>query len=41
MEAKLKEIDGLAKKARQNVVDDLIKGVCTVDPKLHVNVAHK
>jgi hypothetical protein len=41
VETKLKEIDGLAKKSRQGVVDDLIKAVCSVDPKLHVNVVHK
>jgi hypothetical protein len=41
VKAKLTEIDGLSKKSRQGVVDDLIKAVSSVDPKLHVNVVRK
>ena len=38
VEAKLAEIDSLAKKAQAKVVDELIVAVSTVKPQLHVNV---
>jgi len=41
VDAKLKEIEALAKKSRGQVVDELIKAVSTVEPKLHINVVRK
>jgi len=41
VDAKLQEIDALAKKAKPQVVDDLITAVCSVEPKLHINVKKK
>ena len=41
VDTKLKEIDMLAGKTRNKVVDELITAVSSVQPKLHVNVTHK
>jgi len=36
--AKLKEIQNSAEKSREEVVEELVRAVCTVEPKLHINV---
>jgi len=38
VDGKLQEIDTLAEQAKLKVVDGLINAVCTVEPKLHINV---
>jgi hypothetical protein len=41
VEAKLKEIQELAKKSEATAVDELIAAVGTVNPQLHINVHKK